>query len=66
MLKGSNSVSPPWKHNLDHRKLFKKGLAWLLDNRESISLWYENWCEKSPIIQHINNGTDYKVDHQPN
>lgn len=65
-FKESNSVSPAWKHILDRKKLLKKGVAWLLGNGECISFWYENWCEKSPIIQHINDGTDYNVDHQAN
>lgn len=50
-------MSPVWKHILDYRNLLKKGLLWLLGNRESINFWYGNWDEKSPIIQYIDGGT---------
>lgn len=40
-VKKTSSISPTWKHILDHRKFFIKGLLWILRNGESINFWYD-------------------------
>lgn len=36
----------------------------MIGNKESIDFWCDDFCEKSPLIQHINDETGYNIDHQ--
>lgn len=44
--------------------LFKKGLAWVLGNGESIKFLYDNWMDESPVINKVLPDKYYLINHQ--
>lgn len=43
------NASWQWRKLMQLRKTFKKGLRWVVGNREKISFWFDNWAFQYPI-----------------
>lgn len=49
----SYSTSNAWENILSHNDLFKKGLKWILGNRNNIRFLYGNWMNEFPLTNRL-------------